>query len=392
MTDQSVSTVTEDRATVTRIGWRNLLHDPARASTAVAGVVVAVLLLVLQVGLLDGSSRNASGIIDHASADLWLVPPRTSTFDFGATLPERRFYQALSTPGVARAERMILAFGKWTAPDGCQQTVTTIGLEPDAELAGPWSLAAGNRDALRAEGAVIIDQRERVRFGPAGRPLALGDLLEISGRRVDIVAFSRGVGSFTTVPYVFASLPTARLLADFGPTSVTYVLVRAAPGTDIEALAGRLRALPDVEVLTARDFCYRTRRYWIFGTGMGLGLLVTAVLGLVVGTVVVGQTIYTMTLEKRAEYGTLKALGYSARDLAQIVLVQAAALGLVGYAIGIGLVFLLLPFVTTGGVAIRVAPELAAGSLVLTGILTFVASLASIARLVGMEPAVVFRQ
>jgi len=375
-----------------RLGWKNLLHDKVRALTAVAGVTVSVVLLVLQLGLLEGAFRASSGVIDNSKADVWIVAPNSSTFDFGDAIPERRFYQALGAHGVERAERMALAYGKWKTPEGRQHTVLLVGIEPDARLSGPWGMAEGDVSALRQEGGIIIDERERVRFGAPGRPLLRGDEVEINFRAYRVVGFSRGVGTFTTVPYVFTSLAGARKIADFGPGYVSYVLAKGAAGVPPADLARRLRALPDVEALTALKFRDRTRDYWIFGTGMGLGVLVTACLGLVVGMVIVGQTLYTMTVEKRREYGTLKALGYSAGDLANAVLVQASALGVAGYALGMAVALAVLRYVEVNGVAIHISPELAAGSFGLTLLLCALASISSIARIAGMEPAAVFRQ
>ncbi len=376
---------------IATLGWKNLVHDRVRAATAVAGVVVAVMLLTLQIGLLDGSSRNASGPIDHSPADLWVVAPNTGTFDFGESILERRLYQVLRTPGVARAERMVLAFGKWRSGDGRQQNVLAIGLEPDARLSGPWGMAAGDARPYRRDDAVVIDEQEKVRFGSAGRPLALGERIEINAVMAEVVGFSRGVGTFTTIPFVFTGLRTAWRISEFGPNYVNYVLVRAAVGVAPEELAEQLRRIPDVQVLTRAEFSASTRRYWIFGTGLGLGIVVTAVLALVVGIVIVGQTIYTMTEEKRREYGTLRALGYGTRDLVQAVLVQAGALGASGYAIGLAISVLLVRSVTLRGVAIHLSVELALAVLGLTALLASAASLSAIARLARMEPAEVFR-
>ena len=49
-----------------------------------------------------------------------------------------------------------------------------------------------------------------------------------------------------------------------------------------------------------------TRFYWLFTTGAGLAVLLAALLGLVVGVVVVAQTIYATTMDHIREYGTLK--------------------------------------------------------------------------------------
>jgi len=47
----------------------------------------------------------------------------------------------------------------------------------------------------------------------------------------------------------------------------------------------------------------------MFTTGAGVAVLLAAVLGLVVGVVVVAQTIYATTMDHIREYGTLKAMG-----------------------------------------------------------------------------------
>ncbi len=378
---------------IVRIGIKNLFHDPVRAATALAGVAFAVLLGVLQIGILEGASRNASGVIDHAGADVWVLSPNTRKFDFGLSIPERRFYQVLATPGVERAERVAVAWGEWRTPDGRQETVCVVGIEPDAELIGPWGEIEGEPSRIREEGAVVIDQRERERFGSNGHRLELGDTVEINGRRSSVVAFTREIGSFTTIPYLFTSIDNAlEYTRDYGIDRVTYVLARAEPGVSSEELAAELRRLPSVDALPAAEFSRRTQRSWIYGTGLGIGLLVTAALGLVVGLVIVGQTIYTMTIEKRREYGTLKALGYSGASLSGIVLVQSAVLGLLGYVLGMFASVAFWRTIRVQGVAIELTPEIAMLAVGFTAALCAFASISSILRLLRMEPAMVFQQ
>lgn len=377
---------------IVRIAIRNLLHDRFRAATALAGVAFAVLLAVLQIGILEGANRDSSGVIDHASADVWVMSRNTATFDFALPMPERRFFSVLATPGVERAERVVLALGQWRTSDGRQRNVLVVGIEPDAELAGPWGPIDGRLARIREPGGVVIDGRERERFGPEGRSLEAGDALEINGRRATVVAFTREVGSFTTLPYVFTSLDNARAFAgEPGSDDVTYVLVRARPGLSPEELARRLGELPEVDAATPGEFRDRTRAHWIHGTGLGQGIVFTAALGLVVGLVVVGQTIYTMTVERRREFGTLKAIGCSGASLAGIVLVQSAALGLAGYAVGLAGAVALRHAVAIQGISIVVTERIAAAAFVVTIALCAAAAGSSILRLVRLEPALVFQ-
>src|SRR5690349_12110252 len=111
-----------------------LLHDRIKFAVAGAGVSVSVLLVLLQVGLYLGFMQNASNLIDHSTADLWVTGEGNQNFDFAAPIPDRYTYRVASVPGVAKAERMVLAFGLWRLPSGGTQGVEVVGLEPGAEL------------------------------------------------------------------------------------------------------------------------------------------------------------------------------------------------------------------------------------------------------------------
>ena len=67
----------------------------------------------------------------------------------------------------------------------------------------------------------------------------------------------------------------------------------------------------------------RTRHYWSSRTGVGAGFFTTAVLGVIVGFVVVGQILYSGTLQYIREYGTLKAMGAKNSQVVKVILAQA---------------------------------------------------------------------
>ena len=68
-----------------------------------------------------------------------------------------------------------------------------------------------------------------------------------------------------------------------------------------------------------------------------VGLMV--LIGLAVGTTVIGLTIYTATAERSKEYGVLKAVGVKNRRLFSIVLKQTLISAVVGFLIGVCLYF-----------------------------------------------------
>ena len=89
-----------------------LLHDRIKFAVASAGVSISVLLVLVQVGLYFGFMQNASALIDHSDADVWVTAKANENFDFAAPLDERAAYRVAEEPGVARMERVILAFGQ----------------------------------------------------------------------------------------------------------------------------------------------------------------------------------------------------------------------------------------------------------------------------------------
>src|SRR5581483_1476391 len=142
--------------------------------------------------------------------------------------------------------------------------------------------------------------------------------------------------SFTTTPIAFVDYRLAqRLNPDELGGQTTYVLVKLQPGADREAVRSELRRrLPYNDVYTRQEWAARSRRYWTDSTGIGLNMMLTVFLGCLVGVVVVAQTLYTSTMEHLKEFGTVKAIGGSNRDIYRILGQQAAIAAVLGFVLG----------------------------------------------------------
>lgn len=69
-------------------------------------------------------------------------------FDTGRNFSERKLYQALSTPGVERAEKYMQSFGRWKRPDGRAENIQAIGFHPGSGLGEPWNVVEGSTASL----------------------------------------------------------------------------------------------------------------------------------------------------------------------------------------------------------------------------------------------------
>ena len=102
----------------------------------------------------------------------------------------------------------------------------------------------------------------------------------------------------------------------------------------------------------------------MFETGAGVTTLLGAVLGLIVGIVVVAQTIYAATVDHIREFGTLKAMGASNGHIYRVILKQAALSAVMGYAMAIVIAESVSRGSDSGSAAILLPPEMAAGMFV----------------------------
>jgi putative ABC transport system permease protein len=148
--------------------------------------------------------------------------------------------------------------------------------------------------------------------------------------------------------------------------------------------------LPDTEVLTQDEFRKRSQNYWLFQTGAGAALIAGALLGLIVGIVIVAQTLYSSTKDHINEFATLRALGAGAGYIVKVILMQAVLSGLIGYALGMILALAAIRGAQDTKLTIIMTPGLAGGLFAVTVGMCIFAAISAIIKVVRIDPAVVF--
>src|SRR5262249_14651239 len=141
-----------------RLASRNLLHDPLRFVATVVGILLSIVVVTVQLGLYLGFGRIVTTMIDHASADLWIMPVGTKCFEDPSTLDERKRFQTLAVNGVAQATPVVIGYADWRIPEGGTSPVFIVGSDFRADGLLPWNLVEGSLDALAIPGAVAIDR------------------------------------------------------------------------------------------------------------------------------------------------------------------------------------------------------------------------------------------
>jgi putative ABC transport system permease protein len=367
---------------------RNLFHDKVRLAVTVTGIVFAVVLIVVELGLFVGFTETTSSLVDHSGADLWVTSQHVPYVELGVPFSERKLYQVRTVPGVQEAQKLIVRWTDWKRADGRQESVQIVGMNPDSVMVRPWNLAQGSVDDLKKPDAVIMDEIYKQKLGVSH----VGELFEIRGHRARVVGFTRGIRSFTTSPYVFTTFKNAEDYATIPDDQTIFILVRVAPSANVaQVRQGILAQVKDVEVFTSRQFSRMTQIYWMFTTGAGVAVLLAAVLGLVVGFVVVAQTIYATTVDHLKEFGTLKAMGAPNSYVYKVIITQAAISAVIGYVLGMMVSAFVVRASQSGGAAILLPWPMAIGMFFLTLVMCVSAALVSINKVTRLDPAMVFK-
>jgi putative ABC transport system permease protein len=370
------------------LAQRNLFHDKVRLTVTLTGIVFAVVLIVVELGLFVGFTQTTSNLIDNSGADLWVTSKNVTYVEQGFPFSERKLYQIRAIPGVADAQKYITHWTGWKRPDGGQESVQIVGFNPDSALGQPWNLVEGRVEDVKRPDAVIVDELYKQKLGVT----RVDEVLEINGRRARVVGFTRGIRAFTTSPYVFTTFKRSQEYAALGEAQTIFVLVKTAPGADVQQVRREILAgVKDVEVFTSAKFSRMTQFYWMFTTGAGVAVLLAALLGLVVGFVVVAQTIYATTVDHLKEFGTLKAIGAPNSYVYKVIIKQAAISAVIGYVLGMIVSSFVVHASQRGGAAILLPWPMAAGMFFLTLAMCIGAASVSINKVTRLDPAIVFK-
>ena len=376
---------------VLTLASRNLIHDRIQMVGTIVGIVFSIVLVSVQLGIYVGSERMITQMIDRAHADLWIVPQGARSFEDTAMLGGPQRFQALATPGVADVTPLVAGFAKWIRPDGGSSLVMIIGVNPGDHGLQPWNMVEGSIGDLATPNGVIVDRSYFPLLGVTGNGQWAQIRSRVSEGRVRVVGLTDLIRSFTTWPYVFTTLERSRGFLGGDLDHNTFYLVQISPRADVEEVHRSLAAdLTDAEVITPAEFHDRSLSRWLYGTGAGMALIGGAMLGVLVGTIIVAQALYMSTKEHINEFATLRAIGSSAFYIHQVILWQALLTAVIGFCIAASLAFVITLMSAHTALPIVMTPTLTLILFALTLVMCAISAASSIIKVTRIDPAVVF--
>ena len=366
------------------IAVKNLLAEKTRLASAVFGVALGVLLVLIMAGIFVGTTRQVTTYIDNSRNAVWVMQPGVSQmFKAVSWLPADTEGELRALPEVDSADP-ILGLPSDFVYNGTHTAYFVLGYDTATGVGGPWSLAEGRN--VDQPGEVVLD-----RILAAKNKIGVGDTVQLVDEDFTVVGLSNQTAAATNY-YTFISLPDAVRLLRAGDR-VSYFLVQPRPGHSPEQLAAAITSeIPGADALTSQTFAENSRDIIVKMIGRPLKTMIA--IAALVGIALVGLTMWALTAEQIKDFGVLRALGVRSDQLWRTVLTQGAVIAILGYLVGSALAYAAQTLVgdRLGDVSIAITPLM----LVVVGLGTAVmAALGSLlpARRVGrIDPAIAFHR
>ncbi len=377
------------------VALKMLLGDSAKYLALVFGVAFATLLMSQQVSIFIGlMTRTANQVLDVREADIWVMDPRVRYVDEVEPLPDAALTRVRSVEGVEWAAPLFKGLAILRTRDGLINQVSLVGVDDETLVGAPREWLAGDLESLRNPGGIVFDKEGAQLIWPEGDPIdRVGLEAEINDQRVVVSGIADASPPFITFPIAYVRYSEAMKLTPPQRNKLSFVLVRARDGEDPKALAERIAAQTGLQALTWDQFAWRSVQYYLTRTGIPVNFGITVLLGFIVGAAVTAQTFYLFVIENLRQFGALKAIGATNRQITAMVLLQAAVVGVIGYALGMGGAAAFFTFVR-GGAALEdfyLPWQVLVGTGIVVFVIILVSVLASLLKVFRVDPAIVFR-
>ncbi|TCR67373.1 FtsX-like permease family protein [Bosea sp. BK604] len=371
-----------------------LFGDRGKLLGLVFGVAFATLLVAQQSAMFVGLMTRSQNIIaDAQDADIWVMDPSVEYLDLVRPMRDGDLHRVRGVPGVVWAAPLFKATAPVKTPEGRTKNALILGVEDTTLIGATQRFVIGSVADLQRPDAIAIDRVGFMQLWP-GEPLAVGRTLELNDRRAVVTAITDAAAAFSAQVIIYARYSQALSYLPTGRNQLSFVLAKAARDLEPTNVALAITDQTGLRAHSSEEFSRRTVQYYIRSTGIPMSFITTILLGMLVGSAIVGLTFSMFVSDNLPQYAMLKVIGVTDFRITALVLLQAAVVGTTGYAIGIGLAAAFFEFVCTPTSALRgfILPWwIAAGVAGAVSVLILLSTLASLRRVFAVEPAVIFR-
>jgi putative ABC transport system permease protein len=313
---------------VTFLGFSlvNIRSKTARSLGLVAAIAFAVMTVVTLTVVSSGLEQSASAIITVGKADFTVAQKGASDL-LTSTLDQGQLAQISRTAGVKTAVGVLVE----TEDLGpATPLFIEIGIAPSDLAPFGVTILAGHAYGPTATNQVMLGWRAAANLG-----LRVGSRFHANGTWNTVTGIYSTGNSFGDSAAMFP-LPALQAYNRL-PGIVTMAFVKVASGVSPAAVARRVAFnMPELATIETASQFGRADLSLKYLQAAVAGSTVLAVL---IGAVIVGNTMLLSLFERTREFGLLRAIGWTRRRLVSMLLVENLTLAVFGAIVGVGLTF-----------------------------------------------------
>jgi putative ABC transport system permease protein len=300
----------------------NILYRPVRSAISVLAVAIEVIMILCIVAIMVGQVQGAANQTNGIGADIMVRPPNASNFSglSDAAVPAKIASQVLAKlPHVVAASPVI---AKLTT-NGSVQTIFGIDYASYNALRPFVFLAGGPPQG--PDDAIVDDLYARSHRTGVGQTI---QVLNHDFRVAGIVEHGKG-------SRVFVPIHTLGLL-NGTPDNASIFYVRTDNPKNQQTVIDEIQNTPNMttyQVQTLAEWMSMMTPEHL--PGFTIALNVVIVIAVIVGFLVIFQSMYTAVMERTREIGILKSLGASKLYVLNLVLREAVLVSIAGILVGI---------------------------------------------------------
>lgn len=305
---------------------RNLWKRKARSVGLAGAVAIAVMTVVTLAVTSSGLEQSAAAVITVGKADFTVVQ-KGAADTLASTIDRQELARIGGTAGVASAVGVLVEIQHINADN---PAFIEIGINPQDLAAFGVRIVSGSPYAATASNQVLLGWRAAANLG-----LRIGDQFRANGALNTVVGIYSTGNSFGDAGAMFP-LPAVQGYNRVAGI-VTLAFVKVTPGANPATVANRVEYdQPELTTIRTASQFGRADRNLVYLQAAVNGSTVLAIL---IGAVIVGNTMLLSLFERTREFGLLRAMGWTRRRTVSLLLGESLVLAFVGAVLGVALSF-----------------------------------------------------
>lgn len=316
------------------IALKMLINSRKKFIGMVIGATFSAFILMQQPGIYKGvTDRLVAQIRAIQEVDLWVMDKKSSTFDQPTRFNAMDIYRIRSIANVLWATQI---YRMWYPLKHLKTEKTMgwelIGVDPSTLIGLPKTMLAGDRSAIYHSNAVIIDGYSLKQYETATKKtIQLGDKMEGNHITWVVSGISKPLRTYSYEPKIYIASNHIPNVKDYS----SFILVRVKNKKYIPQVAKEIQNITPYDALTPQEFANRAMHFFSNHTPIIINFISVAVLGFIIGLIMMWQIFSNFILTHLHQFGMLKMLGVPNSLLTKMVISQAAITGGAGYILGL---------------------------------------------------------